>query len=115
MVCATETVAAPPGAGRLWRARMATAARQDLWRRLSRMRGLAPVVHVVSGEDRAQVTLAAVFLDGAAATSGTLDALRQIFHEGGARRWRRWADRAASEPRSDRDAGPGGCACSRRS
>ncbi len=80
---------------------MASAARQDLWRRLSRMRGLAPVVRVACGDDAAQVTLAAAFLDGAAATSGTLDALRQIFHEGGAQRWRRWADRAAAEPRTD--------------
>lgn len=104
-VCATFPLDAGGGAG--WRARLATAARQDLWRRLRAARGLAPVVVVAAAGEGTSLTLAACWLDRAHAAPGTLDALQQIFHDGGARSWTAWADRA-------KDRGGRG-ACSRRS
>lgn len=93
-------LAAPPGVGRGWALRLATAIRQDLWRGLRAARGLAPVVIVRLRDGGAEVHAAAAFLDDATAAPGTLDALRRMFHDGSTRRWRVHADRAADRGRA---------------
>lgn len=82
--------------GRAAMLRLATAMRQDLWRRLRAARGLAPVV-VIARQDEGEVlraTVAAGWLDGHAAAPHTLDALSEIFQDGAIRRWTEWAARA---------------------
>jgi hypothetical protein len=78
-------------------ARLARALRQDAWRRLRRVRGLAPLVVVRRAPAGISVTLDACFLDGAAAAPSTLDALDGIFQDAAARRWRNWV----REPRAE--------------
>lgn len=74
--------------------RLATAARQDLWRALRHARGLAPVAVARLADGEATVAAAAGWLDFAAAAPGALDALAEIFHEAAVRRWTDWASRA---------------------
>ena len=74
--------------------RLATALRQDLWRRLRAARGLAPVVIVARDGAALRATVAAGWLDGHAAAPHTLDALSEIFHDDAIRRWTAWAARA---------------------
>ena len=91
---AERPLPAPPGATRCWALRLALAFRQDLWRRLRAMRGLAPAVVVQIGEGCATATALACLLDGAAASPVVLDALDEIFDDAALRRNRVWADRA---------------------
>jgi hypothetical protein len=108
-----ETLPAPPGAGRGWALRLATAIRQDLWRALQGRRGMAPVVVVRLTPDGAEVHAAAAFLDDATAAPGSVDALRRLFHDVNRRRWLDWAARATTAPAAAR--GGGAPRCSTRS
>jgi len=74
--------------------RLATAIRQDMWRRLRAARGLAPVVVIAREGDALRATAVAGWLDGHAAAPHTLDALSEIFHDDAIRRWTCWAARA---------------------
>jgi hypothetical protein len=74
--------------------RLTTAARQDLWRSLSRARGCAPVVRLRWFEDRAEIAAWAVALDFAPAAPRAVDALGEIFQDKRIRGWTAWAARA---------------------
>lgn len=78
--------------------RLATALRQDLWRRLRRMRGLAPAAAVRLGPDGAEVTVFACFLGGAAASPVTLDVLHRIVEDAAVRQSLGWAARVSPPP-----------------
>lgn len=69
-------------------ARLATALRQEVGRALQPGRGLAPVALAEPAAEGVRLTALAVWLDGAAAAPGALDALQQIFHD--SRRWTAW-------------------------
>lgn len=85
---------APAVRGRGAMLRLATALRQDLWRRLRAARGMAPVVVIAREGEGLRATVAAGWLDGHAAAPHALDALSEIFHDEAIRRWTAWADRA---------------------
>jgi hypothetical protein len=78
--------------------RLATALRQDLWRRLRSVRGLAPAVAVRLAPDGAEVTVFACFLGGAAASPVTLDVLHRIVEDAALRQSSGWAARVSPPP-----------------
>lgn len=93
-VTLTAHVAGVTGRGAMLR--LASAMRQDMWRRLRAARGLAPVVVIARDGCGVRVTAAAGWLDGHAAAPHALDALSEIFHHDRTRRWAAWAMRAES-------------------
>jgi hypothetical protein len=78
--------------------RLATALRQDLWRRLRNVRGFAPAAAVHLGKDGAEVTVFACFLDGGAASPVTLDVLHRIVEDAALRQSLGWAARVSPPP-----------------
>jgi hypothetical protein len=85
---------AAPALGPAAAFRLAVAARQDLWRRLRRSRGLAPIVVARVAGGRATLDLWAGALDFAPAAPQAVDALSDLFQEDRLRGWTAWAARA---------------------
>lgn len=100
-VAALRTLVPAPGSPSPAAAfRLATALRQNLWRRLRHVRGLMPAASVQGGEGGWVATLWACQGHGTLASPDTLDALAEIMEDAALRHSLAWACRAM--PRSPR-------------